>query len=61
MRFGAGDDGDRRRAEQPVRLDVPSRALEHGVARRGERGNVSDGRPGDERAGALARKPEHVQ
>ena len=61
MGFAADDDRDRRRAKQSVRLDVPPGAREDDVARRGQRGDVRDGGPGDESAGAIARQAEQLQ
>ena len=61
MHFLADDDGDRRRAEEALRLDVPACALEHRVPRRGKCTEIGNRRAGDERARRLAREREHVQ
>ena len=54
MRLLADHDGDRRRAEEAVGLDVPVLAGEHRVARRRERAEVRHRRAGHEGAGAAS-------
>ena len=58
MRFLAGDDGNRRRAEQAVGFDVPAHARKHRVPGRGQRGEVGDRGAGDEAGGGFRRQFE---
>ena len=60
MGFRPHDHGDRRRAEQPLRLDVPSRARQHRVARSRQPGEVGDRGACDERASGLLRQAEQL-
>ncbi len=56
----ADDDGDRRRPEQAVGFDVPSRLGEHGVPRRRQCGEVGDRRAGRETRCRSVGQPEQV-
>jgi len=56
----ADDHGDGRRADQPIGLHVPPGAAQHGVAGRGQGGEVGDGGPGDEAAACARWQPEEV-
>ena len=61
VRFRAGDDVHTRRAGQPVLLHVPTGAAQHGVARRGERGEVRHLAAGHEADAGGAREVENVE
>ena len=60
VHFTRGEDAETRRAGQPVAIDVPARAREHGVPRRGQAGDVGHLAAGDEREGRWRRQAEHV-
>ena len=61
VRLVADDDRDRRRAEQAVGLDVPAGALEHRVARRGERREVRHVAPVTNAPRGSGGQAEHVE
>lgn len=54
-------DRDRRRTEQSVRFHVPSRACEHGTARRRQRGEVGQRGAGYEGSAAFSGEVQHVK
>jgi hypothetical protein len=56
----AHDHTQRRRAEEAVRIDVPSLACEQGVARGGEAALVRGRGAGDEADAGVGREREHV-
>jgi hypothetical protein len=60
VRLLADDDGDRRRAEEPVGLHVPAGVAQDGVAAAGERRHVGNRRAGDEARGGPRRQAEDV-
>ena len=60
MRFLADHDRDHGRAEETVRLDVPSRARQDAAARGGQRREVRDGGARDEAAARRHGQLEHV-
>ena len=57
----AHDHAQRRRAEQPLRLDVPALAREQRVARGGEAAEVRHRGAGDEADAGAGREREHVE
>ena len=60
MGLVADDNGDRRRTDESILLDVPASPLEYGVASGGDRREIRHRRPGHEaEAGALG-QPERV-
>ena len=61
VHLGADDHRDRRRAVQPVVVDVPAGARQHRVPGRGQRGEVGHRRADDERAAAVGREPQRVE
>ena len=58
--LGAGDDPDPRRPDQPVRLDVVARLLQHPVPAAGDAHGVGRLGAGDEPHRGATRKPEQV-
>jgi hypothetical protein len=60
MPLFADDDADRRRARQPVGLDVPTGRLEHAVARGSERGEVGHLAAGHQRVRGVPGQPKQV-
>ncbi len=60
MDLRTDNDGDRRRAEEPIRLDIPPRAVEQRVAGGDEGGEVRHRRAGDEAAAAAGGQVEHI-
>jgi hypothetical protein len=61
MGFFADHHGQRRRAVQPVRLDVPAGARQHRVARGGQRGEVGHRRAGHEGTAGGGRQAQRVE
>ena len=57
---GTGDDADRRRTDQPARLDVPAGAAQHLVPGRGQRGEVRHLRAGHKADRGVRRQAEQV-
>ena len=61
VRFFADDDGDGRRPEEPIGLDVPPLRRQHRVARRRQGGEVRHRAAGNKAGAALRRQAENVQ
>ena len=60
MALLAGDDADRRAADQPVALDVPTDVVEDAMAPGGEANGVGLLGTGDEADRGSGRKPEQL-
>ena len=58
VRFVAGDDGDARRADEPLRADVPSGARQHRLPGRGKTSGIGHLPTGDESHARALGKPE---
>jgi hypothetical protein len=61
VNLATDDDGDGRRSEEAIGLDVPTGARQHGVACGGECGEIGNGGAGDEGPAASRREVQNIE